>query len=479
MSLRQRAFSAVRWTTLSAILRTALQIIQIATLARLLDAEDYGLLAMASVVTGLAGLFADMGLNSAFVQKQEVNDRQRSSLFWFSLLTSATVCVLLILASGLLSAAVFSDPRLVPVIIILAPTFVINALAAPVRLAAEKALQFRGLTMVDLASTLAAFAFAVALALADMGVHSLTLSSLFGSLIALGLSWLFLSDGWRPALTLHLREVRPFLGFGGALVANNIVNQINATLDIVLGGRLWGASLLGMYSLPRNLVMQIQSTVNPIITSVGFPLIAKVHDDPVRVRSIYLQTIRMTASTNAPVYVLVALLSPQVVMILWGEQWQESTSILQVLAAWAAVRSIGNPVGSLLMGMGRADLSLKWNLAMLLVVPPVVWFGASRGAVGLGLALLLMVTGMYLPMWKFLVHPLCGASLSEYSRSALTPLALACLAALPVQALKVGLDTSLLAAAFLGVSYIMIYLLLSWRFNRSWLLSLTDLIRGV
>ena len=110
---------------------------------------------------------------------------------------------------------------------------------------------------------------------------------------------------------------------------------------------------LGYYSVPKNLSMQVQKLINPVITRVGFPLIAKVQSEISQVSKIYLKSINMTASANAPVYVFVAYYSDEIVGILLGSAWSESSQLLVILAIWAGVRSLSNPVGILLLGMGR------------------------------------------------------------------------------------------------------------------------------
>jgi O-antigen/teichoic acid export membrane protein len=72
VSLKHRTFAAVRWTTAAAVVRALVQLAQLAVLARLLAPEDYGLMAMVAVVLGFATVFTDMGLNSAYVQRQDV-----------------------------------------------------------------------------------------------------------------------------------------------------------------------------------------------------------------------------------------------------------------------------------------------------------------------------------------------------------------------------------------------------------------------
>jgi O-antigen/teichoic acid export membrane protein len=72
-------------------------------------------------------------------------------------------------------------------------------------------------------------------------------------------------------------------------------------------------------------------------------------------------------------YVGIAFFAPEVVVIMLGDGWQAAAPLLRILAIWGLFRSVANPIGSLLFGMGRAELSLKWNLGLLFIVPPI-WF---------------------------------------------------------------------------------------------------------
>jgi O-antigen/teichoic acid export membrane protein len=475
LSIRERTFSAVRWTTAGTVIKALLQVAQVAVLARLLQPEDYGLLAMVNVVLSFAGLFSDFGVNSAFVQRREVTQEERASLFWFNVALSAGL-TLAVIALSPLAATFFGDPRLVAPMMLSATSFVIGALGVQLRLAAEKALSFRPVMVLEVCAALMGFAVAVLMALAGWGVFALVAGSLSAALVSTVLAWIFLARGWRPAFRLRLAEVRSFLGFGGALVANNLVNQVNMTIDLFLGGRLLTVAQLGFYSIPRNLTLQVQFMVNPIITRVAFPLIAEVQQDIARVRSIYLRTLNMTSSTNAPIYVGIAFFASDITHVLLGEGWTRSGVILRILALWGALRSTGNPVGSLLLGMGRADLSLMWNLAMLVIVPPVVWLGSTHGPEGIAWALFALAAVLFIPGWLVLVRPVSQAGLGEYSLAALRPFALAALSILPAWLLADLAHAALLRLMLGLVIAAPLYVGLSYLANRQWVDSMLELL---
>jgi O-antigen/teichoic acid export membrane protein len=475
LTLRLRALSAVRWTTLAAFSRAALQLAQLTILARLLAPEDYGLMAMVVVVLGFGMIFADLGVNSAYVQRQDVTPAERSSLFWLNVGVSVGLTILVITLSRPI-AWFFGDERLVPLLVLAATTFVIGALGQQLRMDAEKALEFSLVVPLEIGAGVLGFISAVAAALAGWGVYSLILGAIVTAASATALAWVFLARGWRPMWRFRVADVRSYLGFGGAVVGTNIVNQVNKDIDLLLGGRMLAASVLGLYSLPRQIVFQVHGMVNPIVIRVGFPLIAQVQRDVSRVGVIYLKTLNMTSSINAPLYAGLAFFAPEIVRIVFGEKWIASADLLRLLAIWGFIRSTANPVGSLLLGMGRASLQLKWNLALLFIVPPVLWGGSRFGVTGLAWALLGLSAALFVPGWMILVRSVCRVGLLDYSVAALRPFLIAVASIIPAYVLTAGIESDhirLVAAmafsvpAYLGVSY--------WT-NRDWFDSMLALV---
>lgn len=470
-----KTYSAVRWTGFASSARMVLQLAQVAILARLLSPDDYGLLAMVSVILSFASLFADFGINSAYVQRQDVSVEQRSSLFWFNVLFSTAISFIVAACSPLV-AWFYHDQRLTPLVAISSSTFVLSALGQQIRMNSEKELDFRPIVGLEIGAATLGFATAVVTAFLGWGVFALVASSVMTALSGSMLAWAFVAKGWRPLWRLKKEDISPFLGFGGALVINNIINQINMTVDLFLGGVLLPANQLGLYSVPRNLVLQLQYMVNPIITRVGFPLIAQVQKDTDRVRSIYLKTLNMIASTNAPLYICLMFYAPEITNILLGAKWAASAPLLRLMAAWGLLRSTVNPVGSLLLGMGRADLSMKWNIALVFVVPPLLWIGSHYGATGLAWALIAAITVVYLPVWYILVRPLCQAGLFDYLSSIIRPCLIALCSLVPGYLLTSHLHLPLFRLGIAALISIPLYLALSYFGNRAWFAAMLELM---
>lgn len=465
MSLGARSFSAARWTTLSNVVRASFQLVQLAVLTRFLLPADYGLMALVMVVISYAALFSDIGLSTAFVQRQHISHEERSSLYWLSVAVG-TGLMLLVISTSPLAARLFNEPRLMVLLMLVSTNFLVVALGQQLRIDAEKSLNFRPVALIEITSACGGLAVAVLTAWLGWGVYALVAAAMLSAWLTMLLCWAVLAKGWRPLWRLRWLEVRWFVHFGGGMVINNVINHINSTVDILLGGRLLGATQLGIYSVPRNLVLQIQFMVNPIFTRVGFPVIASIQHDTARVRQVYLKIMNLTATVNAPIYVAMGVFAPEFVQLMLGSEFQETTPLVRVLAAWGLLRSFGNPVGSLLFGMGRVRLSTLWNGGLLFIVPLALWLGSQYDAIGMAWAMAAVMALLFVPTWAILVRPVCGAGLWLYAKQVLIPTLCALVAGLTAWLAVSPWTLPMLRIGGGLIIGLIIYILLSWILNR-------------
>lgn len=475
MTLQNKTFSAVRWTSTSAIFKGLLQVAQLAVLARILAPKDFGLMALVTVVLGFATLFADLGLNSAYIQRQDVTPTQRSSLFWLNISVSLLLMLLVMLSSSFL-ANFFGDERLIPLLILSSTIFIVAALGQQIRANATKNLEFKRLALTEISAALIGFIIAVGCALTNFGVYALVYGAMTSALTSSLLSWVFIAKGWHPQLHFNFNEIKPYFSFGGAVVANGIVNQFNMSMDLLIGGRLLGATQLGLFSVSRNLILQIQFLINPISTRVGFPLIAQIQYDIPRVRSVYLQTVNLTASVNAPIYLGLVFFAPEIIHVILGSNWSGSVELLRILAIWGLFRSLANPVGSLLLGMGHADLSLKWNLGLLFLVFPFLWFGSQWGITGMAWSMLAFQIVVFVPGWYLLVKPLCEATIIDYSKVILKPFIITLLSVTLAYLIKKFIQNQLVVLIIAFLVFSTTYYFMSKKFNQNFTNSLVKLV---
>ncbi|NPA54189.1 MAG: oligosaccharide flippase family protein, partial [Aquificae bacterium] len=103
MNIKERALKGIRWTALATIVGAASQILKISILTRFLSPTDFGLMALASVVTGFLQVFADGGVSNAIIYKQNITKRQLSILYWFNILIGIVLFLFLVLLAPIAS----------------------------------------------------------------------------------------------------------------------------------------------------------------------------------------------------------------------------------------------------------------------------------------------------------------------------------------------------------------------------------------
>jgi O-antigen/teichoic acid export membrane protein len=374
-------------------------------------------------------------------------------------------------------ARLYHSDALAPLLCWTSLVFPLAAAGQQLRALAAKSLRFDVLARIEVLACACACVCAIAAALLHAGVYALAIAVVANAAIGSLLAWLLLPHEYRPGLHMRFGETRAYLRFGGYLVGESIANAFHRNADVFAGGLVVGANAMGVYSVPRDLSLRVATGINSIVTRVGFPVMAQVKHDRSRLKSIYLQTVRMTASVNFPVYVAMGIFANEIVALLYGPQWREAAFYLQILAAWGLIRSTGNPIGSLLYATGKTRRAFWWNIALLLSLPLLYWIGARGfGLPGLAATAVILQAIIVIPAWYFLVWPCCGTTLTEYLVQFGAPLVCAMVAGVVAWLGAHKLPHGTLRLAVGGILGIVVYLALSWQLNRQWVDAMLELL---
>jgi O-antigen/teichoic acid export membrane protein len=471
--LKPKAILGVKWTTFESITTSIIQVSQLAILTRFLNPADFGLMAIAMVIIGFSQAFMDMGISKAIIYKQSITKTQLSSLYWLNLISGFVLFVIIILISPVI--AVFYDtPQLTMIIILVSLSFVIQPFGQQFMILLQKEMRFDIIAKTTVISRVVGFVSAVISALNGFGVYALVVGLLVGMTVR---ALIFILSGVRyhkPQFYFSLKDIKGFLSFGLFQMGEKSINYFNTQLDTILIGKFVGMEMLGIYNIAKQIVMRPTQIINPIITRVTFPLMAKVQDDVDRLKNIYLKTINHLSSVNFPIFILLIILAEPIVLLLFGKKWLDAVLIIQILSLFALIRSTGNPVGPLLLAKGRADLGFFWNFALLFYVPLWIWFGSRWGIPGICWSLVFMQLSLLLPNWYFLVKKICGAKFFEYHRQIAVPLSLSSFAGifcLPLIVLSSNNVVQISVVTFMGF---LIYLLISSKYNYSFISAIRD-----
>ena len=385
--------SGMRWSAISTVGREVTRLIFTVLLARIIGPEPFGIVAQAMVYIGVVGLLLDQGFSSALIQRRRLEKDLPGAVVTVNLMIGA-VLSLATLAVAPLWADFMSTPQLTLVLAVLAPGLLIRAVAITPRALLLREMAFRKIGIADVGSALVGGVLGVIVAGLGGSYWALVVQTLSTDVL-LAVLLLLLGAGRWP--NLRLRVLRLIVGFSGrAFAAGLLINSVSRNIDSLLIGRYLGPEPLAFYGLANRLLLLPVRLVSTTIGGVLFPAFSRLAGDLGTLRTELARATRVIAVLALPAMALVSAAAPQLILVLFGQEWQPAVPIVQVLALTGALQTIYQPTTApLMLGLGHARLNLRyaWLTTLVSTVGIVggLPFGAFGVAVGYTVATVMLV----------------------------------------------------------------------------------------
>lgn len=455
-SFKNSLVSGMKWTTLSAVVKSVVKLLQVAILTRFLPKSDFGTIAIATLFIGFTELFLDMGISSAIMHRQDTTKEEYSSLFWLNILTGIILTGILWIVSPFI-AQYYNDESLTLILRMLSLNVLFSSIGRQHATIRHKNLDFKFLANVELATYLGTFVIAVLLAYIGFGVFSLVYSTLFAIAFPNIINCIYgIHKDGNIHLHFKIKETYPYLKIGVYKIGSLIIDFFCREFDVLIISTTLGKETLGMYSLCKKIVQMMYNLVNPILTKVLTPLFAKIQNDKQRLTTNYLRIVNILATTNHPLYILIAVLSTSILNTLYGPTYLDGQYVLSLLAVSYGLMSICNPVGTLQVALGRTDIGFYWTIFRIITNTLFIYVGALFSINGLAAAILLYNLFVIFPFWYMQYRPMLHISFSEYLKSNIYQFLVAILCAIPCVALFYY-NTNIILSVLICIVYITIY----------------------
>jgi O-antigen/teichoic acid export membrane protein len=362
VSLKTSAMSGVMWTTMSTVAITVIQLTQMAILTRFLSPGDFGLMAILMVVIGFSQAFMDMGISNAIIHKQNITHTQLSSLYWLNIGAGLAMTIITFFVSPLV-ARFYVEPRLAELMMVLSSVFVIVAIGNQYRILFQKELQFTRMAKIEVISSIFSFAVAVYFAVMGFGVYSLVFAMLTQA-FASSAMFLFvgLREHHRPTFVYKHSELAGFYSFGLFQMGERSINYFSANIDKLIIGKMLGMQTVGFYDMAWRLIAFPLQKINPIVNKVAFPIYARMQNDSIALNRYYTFNVKALSIITVPLLAFLSFFSHDVVLVVFGPGWNQTASLVTVLAFVGILKALGNPGGAIVLALGRAEVGFWWNL---------------------------------------------------------------------------------------------------------------------
>lgn len=376
----QKIVGGTIWVAVDRVGTILLQFVTNLVLTRLLMPEDFGCIGMLAIFMAVSQVFIDAGFGSALIQDQNVTQEDYSTIFYWNLLLSFFLYVILFCAAPLI-AIYFNYPILCKVLRIFGLTLIINALTIVQNNRLRKELAFRPLAFINLSSYFIAAIIAGLLAYKGFGVWALVSLSLLRGIIQNILLWSIVR--WRPAWIFSMASFRKLFNYGGYLFASNILQEICRNQQSVIIGRNFSATQVGLYVQAGKLSGVPVNTILGIIVQSMFPVYSKIQDDRQLFHDLHGRSMRLISYCSYFILFLLILVARPLIVFLYGDIWIEAIPYFQILCVGSFFTCLQNINYYAVAAVGRSRILFRWSIYKWSMLLLLLLVGSHWGMYGI------------------------------------------------------------------------------------------------
>lgn len=431
MSLRRTAASGVVWMAFQSIFIKASSFAVLLVLARILEAADFGLVALAGVTIAFLQIFINAGFSSALIQRDTLDPEHLDAAFWGNLAMSALFITLMLISAENISI-VFAQPKLEQVIRWLSLVLLFNALSQVQVAVLKRKMAFKALAIRSAVAEPFAGAVAVGLALSGFGVWSLVIREILSAAIKLVILWS--TSRWRPKFSFSMSHFYQLFNFSIHMIATSLVQFASKRGVTALIGYFLGPTALGFYSIGERVLLMLTDLIGGTISSVAWPVFSRLQRDPGKVRSAYLDVTSIVGLAAWPLFMGLAATATDLIPALFGSKWNPVVPVIQTFAFLGLLQTMFAFNSSVILALGKPQWRLALNTAIAVLNVPLFFLVFHQGIAAVAMA---YTCSWYLvsPLAVAMIKKLTDINLLNYFRLYVTP----------------GVATLIMLAVILGV----------------------------
>lgn len=422
-TLKEKTAKGLFWGGISNGLQQILGLVFGIVLARILSPEDYGMVGMLAIFTGIAGTIQESGFTAALVNKPEIKHEDYNAVFWFSLLIGVVLYVILFFCAPLI-AWFYEKPELTNLSRLVFLGFLFGGIGIAHNAILFKKLMVKERAKIDVTALVVSGIVGLAMALNGFAYWGLAVQST--TYIAVGslLKWYY--SPWRPTPNFNIQPLKEMLSFSSKLFLTNIFWQISSNQFSVLLGKFYNAQQVGYYSQGYKWMGMGNTFIGGMINGVAQPIFAQAQGDPVKQRAIFRKMVRFGAFISFPLMLGLAFVGHEFILITVGEKWLPSVPFLQLFCIWGAIGYLLGLYISILMVYGKSNIYM-WGMILLGVFQIVIV--AITFSLGIFWMVIAYIASYFISLfgWHYFVNKLIGLQFSSVLKDILPYLIITCI----------------------------------------------------
>lgn len=421
----ERTFKSAIWSGGANVIARLVQMTGLIVLAQFLPPRDFGLFGIALVCIAAFERFSKPGLKEAMIHYQEEDiDEFLDSVFIIRITRGLLIFIVVWLLAPF-GSQLFQNPAVTDVLRVLALKPLIVSLHNPAIVYFEKELKFHKLFLYRLSQAVTDFLISIGMVLIFGNVWAIVIGLLGGLLTRLIVSYII--HGFRPSFSFDSSKTLELVKYSKWITASSPLTFLISQGDDAFVGIFLGSATLGLYQVAYRFSNAPATEIVTVINRVLFPTYSKIQNDTDQLATWYRQMVSLTATITVPIAAGLAVVAPYFVGSFFGDEWEGMVPLLQILAFYGLVRSLGTVDGALVRAIGRPDISTKTHLATSFLIAAIIYpltmgFGIFGTTIAVSIGLTVPTLGR-----TFMVLRLVELSAYKWFISVLYPVLVAAL----------------------------------------------------
>lgn len=355
-SIKKKAFRGVIWNYSNTFGVQLLHLIPAMVLARLLTPSEYGLVAVATLLTGFVQIFVNCGFSMALIQKKNLQHIDVCSVFYFNVISSCLIYLFLFFVAPIV-ANFFRQPEVSSIMRISSFSMVVGAIGAVHNTLFARELEYRKPTVRNLFVAAMVAIVAIVLAYLGFGYWALVIQGLLSATLMTIFNWTM--SYWRPTMEFSFQSLRGLFGFGGKMLGKSLADYGFGKLYDVVIGRFYTPADLSYFNRANSTQSLFTDSFLMVMNSVAFASFSKMQDDFERMRTNVLRFFKIEAMLVSFVLLLVICLAEPIFHFMYSSKWDDVIPLFRIVCVWGVFRPISCVFANGLMAHGDSGVCFK------------------------------------------------------------------------------------------------------------------------
>lgn len=399
-NLKEKTAKGIAWGAINNGTTQILNLVFGIVLARRLSEADYGILALITIFTLLAGCIQSAGFSQALANIKQPTQRDYSAVFWFNILTGSSIYILLFCCAPLI-ALFFNEPLLTDVSQLVFLTIPISALGIVPNAKLWIELRNREMAIANITALIVSGCTGMWLAWHGWAYWSLVWQQLTYISISSLLKYVF--TRWHPSLPIDLRPIRPMLQFSSRLLLTNILTVASNNVLTFIFGKKLPIGVVGQFNQANKWNTMGHTFISSTMAQVVQPVLTNVGDEKERQERVFRKMLRFTSFICFPLMLGLALVAHEFIVLTITDKWEPSVPLLQVLCVGGAFIPLHTLYQNFIISRGRSDLYLYCIVLQLVLQIVFTLFLAPYGLMAMVTAFSAMNVA-FTACWHFALH---------------------------------------------------------------------------